>query len=726
MVVRHGSTSRPATMIDSNALVEDLFADIERRKFQQIVFLVGSVVSGIGPSACATVSTIRDDLVLRSLKRRFEVMSASADQGAAAALLEMMVTDGHALRRAVTELPFEQFMSCLDRIAPEHTYQVIQLACRDGGSFTPNFNHRAIAQIALQLASSGLTPVVTVLTTNYDLGLESAWSESSGVTLVQIKDASFPAYDVMQGNRRQLRYGKLHGCLRERDSLVYTFEKLADGVLRPERMAGALASWFTPAAKTLVLSFGYGYNDPDLRPVLGKIFVRPHTRVFRTERPLESKRPDKPSEPTRLLGTDVLRQEALDGFDLTTIPSNLWVGDDANLVVRLAGRFTKVVPAVEENGAVKFPTAPVAVQTEKILGELKPRQVVHFLTALVDGCYRADACDQLAKIMATADEATCEPEFLELYLKQFGHAHDLPGEAKAARVVRLRWRSPDVRVLCYAAESFALSLDGHRPAWARVFTPMQRLALARMALGRCTERTRNMFVHYNSHFWLKLFQYAEAKMPAPVLPIHRWLARWEGRRLAAALASARIFGESQNDARLAAEAGNMEAQAWILAGDPPKAYATAVRAQTLCSAQNAFHVTLQCDRTVAWTLLASGQTEDIFRAFRTLARGLLRAIHAADPSLRPKLGVNFLRVALYLANGRLALGDVRSVAGGTTTVINALHALHTVKRVDEIPWETFKVVAADVLASCSAPEYVAFILQRYGNVGLYPVLLFEE
>ena len=110
---------------------------------------------------------------------------------------------------------------------------------------------------------------------------------------------------------------------------------------------------------------------------------------------------------------------------------------------------------------------------------------------------------------------------------------------------------------------------------------------------------------------------------------------------------------------------------------------------------------------------------------RVFARGLLRATYAADPSLRAKLGVNCLRVALHLAKV-----DISTVKPGVrpeaSELLKSLHGLHSAHSSDEVTREAIDIVARDVLANCKVPDRAVFHLRRYADVIRYPVLLFEE
>jgi hypothetical protein len=84
-----------------------------------------------------------------------------------------------------------------------------------------------------------LAKVVTVLTTNYDLGLDLALAAETGGALSPLpgtdsKDAPPTFTASLDGGR--LQYIKIHGCITKRESLVFTMERLAELTFQPERL----------------------------------------------------------------------------------------------------------------------------------------------------------------------------------------------------------------------------------------------------------------------------------------------------------------------------------------------------------------------------------------------------------------------------------------------------------------------------------------------------------
>lgn len=137
MTLGHSSTAEKGPPLVSG---EELCADLDRGRFQHVVLLVGSAVSGRGPSACAMVSTIRGEMILEPLRKRF-LSAADPLPKAIGGLLERILgqPESNPCAQAIADLPFEQFMSCLERVDAHIAHAVISLACRGGDRFQPNF-----------------------------------------------------------------------------------------------------------------------------------------------------------------------------------------------------------------------------------------------------------------------------------------------------------------------------------------------------------------------------------------------------------------------------------------------------------------------------------------------------------------------------------------------------------------------------------------------------------
>ena len=113
--------------------------------------------------------------------------------------------------------------------------------------------------------------------------------------------------------REVLQYAKLHGTLSDRESLVFTFEQMARLVVDATELR-AMEPWIVSdnlGPPSLIIVVGYGFWDPDLRPLLLRL-VRPGSILIRNERPqgqLDPATRDQPATPEALSGPAALQDE---------------------------------------------------------------------------------------------------------------------------------------------------------------------------------------------------------------------------------------------------------------------------------------------------------------------------------------------------------------------------------------------------------------------------------
>lgn len=566
---------------------------------------------------------------------------------------------------------------------------------------------------------------VTLLTTNYDLGLDVALAAISNAVHEPIQACPFPAYVVRLDGGRSFRYAKIHGCISEPASLMYTYEKLAAGVLRPEPLVSVLRLWHAGAeAQTLVMSFGYGFNDPDLRPIWEKVYADRGAVIVRSERPPKAKLATTDEmgepEPSRLVATEVLKDESLGRLKCRLAHSGLFSSGRGNLACELARRIAGWAdPESELEG--KFPEAAIAAAGSAIAA-LEPIAVARFLGELTHAAYRGDALETLGHVVASCPVEKLNADLVELYLRQFGHAAEMSRASEEARKIRSKGCSADVEAITWAYESFADSL--RLGGLARVKAPFVALRQGGKILRRCSPTIRHRFAHYRAHYWLKVLQKGDTVGRAAVNAGYRWVGRWPARKLVRDLENAAQAGEVDNDARFVAEVRNLLAQALICAGNPAAGREQARWAQEIASGQNAFSVALQLDRTLAWCALAERTEAGTMTALHAFAQGLLRATYVGDPSLRPKMGLNLLRVVLALPGGNIDAEALPIRACETKRLLKLLHRLREASSPLDLRWGELKEIGSDVLASCPKPAEAKEVLRRYGDIRRYPVVLF--
>jgi hypothetical protein len=96
-------------------------------------------------------------------------------------------------------LPFEQFMGCLQAASDTAALGSIQHLCGPSTAATPSVYHQGIVPLARELLGRHLCDQVTILTTNYDKGFEGAMGDS--LKLRETKDwvvGNAPTFDDMR------------------------------------------------------------------------------------------------------------------------------------------------------------------------------------------------------------------------------------------------------------------------------------------------------------------------------------------------------------------------------------------------------------------------------------------------------------------------------------------------------------------------------------------------
>lgn len=709
---------------------EAILARIQSGQYAHLIFLAGSVISSTGESACATVSEYRSDLIIEGIVRRLSDRSSQLESSLHAFFAQLTEGNNNAFRTAVEKLPFEQFISCLDRVAPDAACEIVRIGCRAlCNPFRPNLNHRAIVQFALAVLSGGHVREITILTTNYDLGLDQAMCEISDGKLERIEKAPFPAYKCLLPGGMSIRYGKLHGCIREPASLVYTFERLTDSILRPEGTLTFLRNWLPADLYSLLFAVGYGFNDPDLRPIFEGLFSPNILEAIRTERPIarSSNADNSPQlDPDRFYGTDLLREETLSHLKVITYPTDLHATDQNNLLLEIEALMSGRQMPAKSSQSCKFPTDEARTYVQPLLSSLTLVQLTRFAAGLAQACYRDDASGLLELYMKNPSWGPIDAILADSYLEQFGHRHGMQDLERASKQIRRLRHGIDIKVCGFAYESFAIFMGGHRGEAARIILPLLPLFWGNLLILCCSEDARHRFLHYESHYWLKLFQQIGQRLTPRKSYIYQIVIRHWADRIALKFNRSKRIAESRNDARRVAEAADLLAQALLLAGAHEPALQVSENAQRMASAQNAFHLALSCDRTTGWCLLASGNPSHEAHAVRVFARGLLRSTYAHDKSWISKLGVNLIRAAQALPEIRTDLNTLQLKPVEAATLLHALGRLAQGKLSDDQSRADIKLVTEWVLANCNNPKKARSAVDRYKDTKLHPVFLFYD
>lgn len=706
-------------MITRISSTEYMLKDLAAGAYPHVVFLIGSVVSGCGPSPYAGVGVIKHQLVLAPLKRRLEqpVTRLERKLRDLVELISPAEGKGGEVAELVDRLPFELFMSCLDQADTGVAQEIIGQAVPGKEDFRPNRNHRGIAAVSRELLMSGRARTVTVLTTNYDRGLDLALRETFGRELDDVKMAPFPAWSLREG-AGVLQYAKLHGCIRRHESLVFTFEKLAAGILQPEAGREFLARWIPAGGRTLVMACGYGFNDPDLRPVFTSCFGPDQASVLWTVVP----RTLAGKDPGRFYGYDVLRNEFLGQLSLYRLESDLYRNDGANLIWQLQARLGCGIPAEPPESKYQVPPAC----TSGGMDRLELRQVLLFLARLLDAAYRNEAGPALREYLRGTRPEAVDPVLGDFFLHQYGHGHKMRAMERATGFLARRPFPVDLRVRALARCSQAISINESRGLLDRAFRPLVPLGWGGLLAFRASPEARTFWAFLGAHYAIKSLQQGLLMLPTTSVRPVGALIRWLPLGLAAGLARIQRGAEQQRDVRLTAQALDLRAQALVLTRRAGAALATARRAQELACALNAFHLVISLDRTMGWAWLAGKPEPDLRSAARAFARGLLRAGYAGDASWTAKLGMNFIRVVLAVKEAPFEGETLTPVKHPSHEVEQALFRFVALGEGTPWDWDDVRMIAESALAESGPVAVARLSLKRYGNLEAHPWFHFEK
>ncbi|MCZ7633679.1 MAG: SIR2 family protein [Phycisphaerales bacterium] len=622
--------------------LDELWTEIEGRRHRHLLFLVGSLVSRSPECHCASVPEIRDALVLASVLKQTECSGASTELRVAV----RACLDNPEWKKAVSELPFEQFMGCLDAANPHAATAVVRATCGGSVDSRPNHLHRLVIAVAQALVDREWCEAVTLATTNYDRCLEIAAGISVPAPSRTLGGQLHQWIDARQRGLVQLL--KLHGCVSEPASCVYTTHQLARTLFLAGRLDQVFQLLRVPAPPSLWVVLGYGFRDPDLRPLFSALLngdgARERRRVFWNE-------PYWPVDPS-FSGPEVLRASFLTELNPTVHSASLFgpihERGPRHILVDLAHRLgldaaERDVP--EYVSAERLLDARMKLRVDEALRSLSSDALAEFVARITDSACRSDAIPVLRPLVF--GDSAPPPAVVRLYLEQFGHGHDCSAQAAEAVRVRRAWPGTEVELIARAFESFALTLPGSVLAVPQAVWTLRR---GRRLRTLATRATRAFFEHYRLHLWCKVVQAAGFKT-APLLHrlgLHRILAAVSARL-------AQRLGETQDvmmsvlvsedapgllEVRDVAATSVLHGQALLVRGNGEGALKRASEGQVLYSVAGWLNGTSLADRTRGWALLAQGEPQ---RAARILAAALDRALGSADPSLGPKMALDMLR-----------------------------------------------------------------------------------
>ena len=643
----------------------EIIEKIESRRHQHIALLIGSAASCPAPTCCANVWDIRNGMVLDPLAEHVrDGVKRGTFLPSTLSLLEQICdergTDSGMvpLKWDVESLPFEQFMGCLHKANREVADEVVSFASGPKEHGEPNHNHIGAVLFGARLLQNDLAERVSILTTNYDMGLEQAICRvldlAAELAPIPKIDEFVPALSAQLPRGKSLQLVKLHGCIKRR-RLVYAFFQMGRLVFETERLRGILAELSVGTNyPTLYLSLGYSFSDPDLRPMFLDAFSQAHPLIYRNERPPDSIRDDPDVERKEHLartGPAILQKEFFakatkKTADIRVHHSDLYRKDGPaeriSLLVRLAAHFCYDVEIPE----IKIPASPTGIskRSEKAIQRLTEAQALVFLGGLVDACSRPDALLALKSGCMRPADSSFRAEIVRLYLSQYGHAHRMADAASECVELRRKFQEPEVRLIADSYRSLALSLGPAgrfrwRQAWAAL--PLMRAWLNRK---RVSGKWQVYYKHHALHFRTKLYEIIAGALSSLPANLGHWPTRVILLRLSKQLGAcekAALELESP-DLEAAADLLSLQAEVRVLLRDDSVSLAD--RTRQIRAALGALNRVALVDRQLAWAHLSENTDPSREAAMQALARGLWLGTYSADGSIEPKLAADLVRV----------------------------------------------------------------------------------
>ena len=519
-----------------------------------------------------------------------------------------------------------------------------------GSMKAPNHNHIAAVALGACLLDRDLAERVTILTTNYDLGLERA--VVGELTPIVGIDDFVPSLSARLPSGKTLQLVKLHGCI-ERGRLVYAFSQMGRLLFETDRLRGVLAALSAGAGyPSLYLTIGYSFSDPDLRPMFLDAFSRTRPLIYRNERPPDASAGSLSFERQEHLartGQAILQHEFFTRAmelveDVRVHHSDLYCKDGSaeriSLPVRLARHFGAAdLPVSEAVGGQAGGHEPLA----DAIQQFTEPQVLVFLGGLVDACARSDALGALRVGLAKSPDSNMRGEIIRLYLSQYGHSHRMADAAKECARLGRELQEPDVRLIANAYRSLALSIGPAGPLRARQFWAAVPLLRARFLMNQVDFKWQVYYEHYALHFWTKVREVAAVALSRLPGRFGQWagraILRRHARKLEACIKTA-LELESP-DLETAADVQSLLAEVRVHLRD--EAVSFAERMRQIRAALGTLNRVALVDRQLGWAYLSEDNDQSRDKAIQAFARGLWLATYSADRSIEPKLGADLVR-----------------------------------------------------------------------------------
>lgn len=612
---------------------------------QHVAFLIGSVVSMGEQSGCLSVRQV-EQAVLKAL-----LPSVKADAKLFHEISEYLDDRDHChneVGSALRDVPFEQLLACLYSTSREASEKTVNLAF-GGPSRRPNDNHLGVAEAVSYLLENSADTRVSILTTNYDTCVETALRQRANLELERV-ELPVPAF---QARGRPCRYVKLHGCVEEPTSMIFTIDQMGRLMAAPDWVE-SVRDWLCDAeygTVDLAVSLGYGFKDPDLYPIFreclapNSIFIRNEKSDFRGAESLSGRAVLQSDFFQELNGRENPRCTRL------LVKSDLIRPEGGKPCESLLVHLHEKVRGNSRGLAV--PKAPSPQRLED-----KAREIADVITTHVGGrqlvfwarlLHAANRPDGTTLFRNEYERKNSDPyvarNMAKAYLYSFTTGGDNPGASRACDELAALDRRPDIQAFVLAFWSLTeRDPDQASAAWSH-------LRSAKKMIGACGDDTRVFIRHCHRHFKVKGIEKVW-QMSRGLLRPRRWARRLAtaGRRDYEAIEKS--LGDRPQDeggdlvgkAEMIGDIMTLCAEADIISGDLEQAEEQAKKAYSWRSYIGRVSNALQADRLLGWCHLASGTSSGRAKAIECFARGYARALNVpSEPGLRKKVGANLLR-----------------------------------------------------------------------------------
>jgi len=337
---------------------------------ESVVFIVGATISVPPPSNLPSVETFKAGV--------FDALSQIQDVSKDSFLVRLI--DRYRTKEFWQELkykqgrqlPFEAFLGALHEATPKAVEQIFAEGFCSSSFRQPNFNHQGLVACARNLTARGVH--VDVVTTNYDLCLESAFQQC-GLPLGRVPHGSGRARILTSPIGAGVTLRKLHGSADDFKSMVLTFRAVSQCRIDPS-IKRALEC--LQAAKVIIVA-GYSGSDLDVRPAMGAILAEhAGTELYWLHHDESKFWADIEGQPFRRRFVETIAKWS------GLVPCNLLVSDHHNCLAAFADT------TIATQGGADFPAV-----IERAVGQFSPDDVRLFLAFITESLESSDAIELL-------------------------------------------------------------------------------------------------------------------------------------------------------------------------------------------------------------------------------------------------------------------------------------------------------------------------------------------